>query len=133
MSINTGATARQTTSLLKTAESTPTAAMISASKRGRDRKLGEPGGDVSVEAPEPELRRHHHQPEEQREGRDVERTAGLGEGGLAAGEQRDGAEQGDAGAIEREAREAPEQHAEVDRSEDGGGEAQRRRLPPCRG
>jgi hypothetical protein len=96
--------------LLKTAARQP---------RGREWKLGEAPADAAVEPAEAELRRHHHQPEQQRERRHVDGATGVGERRRARREQRDRAEQGDAGAVQGQAREAPEQHAEVHRSEDG--------------
>jgi len=109
--------------LLKTAARAPTAATIRPRSRAGASGSSARRHATAVEAAEAELRRHHHEPEQQRQRRNVDRAAGVGERRRPRRQQRDRPEQRDPGAVERKAREAPEQHAEVHRSEDGGDDA----------
>ncbi len=83
-------------------------------------RRAEAGGDGVVEAAEPELRRDHHQAEQEGDGRDVHRGPRRVERHAAGGDERDGAKQRDARAVQREARQLAQDHPEVDKGEDAG-------------
>jgi len=93
---------------------------------GRQRKVGEPQGHPGVEAAQPELRRDDHEREQEEEGRQVHGRRGLfGTDGLDPDED-DRTEESDAGSVELEERQPPQDHPKVDHEEDdddGGGQA----------
>ena len=97
-SMSTGATARQTMSLLNTAESPATVKINAPSSIGGDRpEAADLDRHPGVEAAEPQLRRNDHEREQQDDGRQMDRLRRLVERELADREQRDGAEQRDPG------------------------------------
>ena len=106
-------------SLASTADSPPAVSTTRASRSAGVCSLApKPPGDRGVEAAEAKLRRHHHQPEQQGDGRHVDRHPRVVQREPAGRDERDGAEQRDAGAIERESRDLAEDHPEVDERED---------------
>ena len=106
-------------SFASTAERAPdTATTHGQQGRGPDRRGDDPARHPGVEAAEAELRRDDHQPEEQRERRHVDRRPRRGRRHPLGRDQRERAEERDAGAVEREAGDLAQQHPEVDDRED---------------
>jgi hypothetical protein len=98
-----GVIARQTMSLASTDESAPAATMTQSSRvsvRAECRR--DPPHDLGVEAAQTELGRDHHEAEEQRQRVRVRGEHRFVERQSSRREDRDGAEQRDAAAIERQ-------------------------------
>ena len=120
----TGVIARQTMSLENTADSAPATAISAASKpAARQRQRRHAARHRGVEAAQPHLRRHHHEGEQQHDGRQVDRARRVLHRLAGEGDDRDRAEQRHARAVELQARQAAEEHAQVD-------DARRRRRCP---
>ena len=81
--------------------------------------LAQMSRDSRVETAEAKLGRDHHQTEQQRDRGDVDRAPCVVERHPAGRDQRDRAEQRDAGAIELEAGQLAQDHPEIDEREDG--------------
>ncbi len=129
-----GATARQTMSLARRAERTPaTTTTAASSAEGPERRRHDPAGHPGVEAAQAELRRDDHEPEEEGESRHVHRRPGRGRRHPLGGDEHERPQEGDAGAVEGEARDLAEQHPEVDDHEDDEDERVQAATPSAAG
>jgi hypothetical protein len=75
---------------------------------------------LGVEAAQAHLCGQHHEGEQQHQGRQVDRARGVLDAAADQRDHRDGAEQGDAAAVQLQRRQAAEEHADVDHREDRG-------------
>jgi hypothetical protein len=109
-----------TTSLTNTAESVPPTTIVSANSRPGDARRG--GG---IKARFGELCRQDHQAEHQDQGREFDRACRRCAVDGAESEQDTGAQQRDAGAVDLEAGNATNRHADIsgreNRDDDGRG------------
>ncbi len=88
-------------------------------RRRADAQRGDAQRHPGVEPAQPHLRREHHEGEEEDQRRQVDRQRRLLGRERAQAHQRDGAQKRDAGAVEPQERQRPEDHAQVhDRKND---------------
>lgn len=111
--------ARQTMSFAKIEESTPAATTTQSRSAFGLAARTAIRLTVSAEATQPELCGDDHQTEQQRDRMCVDCEPGFFERQPAAGQNRDGAEQRDAAAIECETRNPSQDHPGIDQGKDG--------------